>query len=291
MYGALLTPLSLSRRSAPTHIYGSLGLAREFMATLPEEEIGKFGDPPFIPKPPGEGEDPGPKTFAAPAAIVPKPPAQQRIFAKTQFDEFCGDVPSAPETVRRCLAIVRSICLLGQLSDKFVYPTNTKDVPTFYEKVLRPTCLIDIGRKLLAAADSEEGVDEAKLVSEFVDDMHLLYNNTYCFNVVGSVTINNMEKVATVFERLLYDWLLQPELPPLEELDDDKCYAGGRHESDDEFPMLICDKVRSGGEWQGAKRRDLDARSAASTAAISNGIIIFFFGSRYSRRSARSSTT
>ena len=233
----------ICHESAPTHIYGSLGLAREFMATLPEEEIGKFGDPPFIPKMPKEGEDPGPKTFATPnPALTSKPFAQQRLFAKSQFDEFCGDVPSAPEIIRRCLAIVRSICNLGQISDKFVYPTNTKDVPTFYEKVLRPTCLIDIGRKLLAAAEDSDCLDEAKLVNEFVDDMHLLYNNAYCYNVVGSVAINNVEKVATVFERLLYDWLLQPELPPLEELDDDKCYAGGRHPSDDEFPMLICDK-------------------------------------------------
>ena len=38
----------------PTHIYGSLGLAREFMATLPEEERGNFGEPPFIPRQPGE---------------------------------------------------------------------------------------------------------------------------------------------------------------------------------------------------------------------------------------------
>ena len=48
----------ICHESEPTHIYGSLGLAREFMATLPEEECGKFGEPPFIPRQPGEEPDP-----------------------------------------------------------------------------------------------------------------------------------------------------------------------------------------------------------------------------------------
>ena len=47
----------ICHESEPTHIYRSLGLAREFMATLPEEECGKFGELPFIPRQPGEEPD------------------------------------------------------------------------------------------------------------------------------------------------------------------------------------------------------------------------------------------
>ncbi|GMH83740.1 hypothetical protein TrST_g5879 [Triparma strigata] len=230
----------ICHESEPTHIYGSLGLAREFMATLPEEECGKFGEPPFIPRQPGEEPDPNkPRIIMKPKPLAsaegPKSP-----FPKTAFDEFCGDVLSAPEAIRRCLAIVRTLCLMGA-SDKFITPISPKDVPTYYEKVLRPVCLMDIGNRLLAEARADEP-DEEKAVKTMVDDMHLLVNNTYCFNVVGSVTLNNMDKVATTFERLLFDWLLAPTLPLLGELNDEICYSQGKDPSDDTEPVLICDK-------------------------------------------------
>ena len=174
-----------------------------------------------------------PKPLAS--AEGPKSP-----FPKTAFDEFCGDVLSAPEAIRRCLAIVRTLCLMGA-SDKFITPISPKDVPTYYEKVLRPVCLMDIGNRLLAEARADEP-DEEKAVKTMVDDMHLLVNNTYCFNVVGSVTLNNMDKVATTFERLLFDWLLAPTLPLLGELNDEICYSQGKDPSDDTEPVLICDK-------------------------------------------------
>jgi len=224
----------------PTHIYGSLGLAREFMATLPEEERGNFGEPPFIPRQPGEEPDPNkPRPVLKPKPLV-KPEGPKSPFQKTEYDEFCGDVLIAPEAIRRCLAIVRSLCLMGA-SKNFITPVSPKDIPTYYEKVLRPVCLMDIGNRLLTAARADEP-DEVFAVTTMVDDIQLLVNNTYCFNVVGSVTLNNMDKVANTFERLLFDWLLAPNLPALEELNDEICYSQGKDDSDDTDPVLICDK-------------------------------------------------
>ena len=117
-------------------------------------------------------------------------------------------------------------------SKNFITPVSPKDIPTYYEKVLRPVCLMDIGNRLLTAARADEP-DEVFAVTTMVDDIQLLVNNTYCFNVVGSVTLNNMDKVANTFERLLFDWLLAPNLPALEELNDEICYSQGKDDSDD----------------------------------------------------------
>ena len=54
-------------------------------------------------------------------------------------------------------------------SKNFITPVSPKDIPTYYEKVLRPVCLMDIGNRLLTAARADEP-DEVFAVTTMVDD-------------------------------------------------------------------------------------------------------------------------
>jgi hypothetical protein len=102
------------------------------------------------------------------------------------------------------------------------------DAPTYYEKILQPKCLFDVGkfvtRKAKEALAGKVAVDEAKVVSEFGDMFRLIVRNTFAFNNVGSVQCNNIDKVSLLFERLLFEWILAPgNERPIEECDDELC--------------------------------------------------------------------
>ena len=170
----------------------------------------------------------------------------RKIGKPTEYDDFCGDIPSAPELLRRCLAVLRTVCGTSQATG-FLNPVDPQSNPGYYDVVLRPMCLREVGNQLTSAADNAtqpEGevsdVVEAA-VAQFGRNMRLIEQNTLCYANAGPTVISMASELLRIFERLLLDWVLAPQhlLPALTELDDDKCVE--HHASDDESTVLFCD--------------------------------------------------
>ena len=84
-------------------------------------------------------------------------------------------------------------------------------------------------------------MSEEDIVAEFQREFKLLYSNTHLYNQSGSITLNNMEKVACVFHRLFNDWVLCYDVVrPYEWLDDDLCVQP--NEADNGGTILLCDR-------------------------------------------------
>ena len=182
----------------------------------------------------------------------------EKIGKETPHDEFCGDVPSAPELIRRCLAVLRSVCMSAS-SQPFLYPVDPQTNGKYYETILHPISLYDIGQFLQKAAKEHSTVtkldeDECipakmktdteiieKIVAEFARKMRRIAHNCSCYANVGSPIISSSEEMMRIFERLFLDWVLAPEsvLPPLDMLDDDRCVE--HHSTDEDCMVLFCD--------------------------------------------------
>jgi len=173
-----------------------------------------------------------------------------KIGKITIFDGFSGDDPMAPELIRRCLAVLRTLC--GTIpAENFVYPVDPQDNPRYYEYVLRPMSLFDVGKMLQNAgkrlsiqSTSESGSKESEIesvVAAFARNVRLIAKNCSCFCSVGAAPISSAQQMLRIFERLLLDWVLAPKdkITPLGDLDDDRCVEF--HESDDESLVLLCD--------------------------------------------------
>ena len=170
--------------------------------------------------------------------------SQLKIGKDTPYDDFCGDLPSAPELIRRCLAVLRAICMSGP-AEPFLYPVDPQSNPGYYDMVLRPMCLREAGKQLNEAAEafiieaSEERVEE--VVLQFGRNIRLIEQNCMTYTNAGPTVIAASSELLRLFERLLFDWVLAPEhlLPPLQDLDDDRCVE--HHASDEESTVLFCD--------------------------------------------------
>jgi Bromodomain len=169
-----------------------------------------------------------------------------KIGKETPYDEFCGDLPTAPELIRRCLAVLRTLSVSGP-AEPFLYPVDPQSNPGYYDMVLRPMCLREVGRQLYEAA--EELKDKCDVMDERLDDVvlqfgrnvRLIEQNCMTYTNAGPMVIAAGAELLRLFERLFFDWVLAPEhmLPPLEELDDDRCVE--HHASDEESTVLLCD--------------------------------------------------
>ncbi len=165
-----------------------------------------------------------------------------QLFKRTEFDEFCADEPDAPELLRRCLAVLRNLCQSSP-AETFLYPVDPQSNLRYYDSVVTPMSLYDIGIYLQQACTrsfSNEAEIES-VVTEFGRKVRLIGKNVSCFSPVGSAIISTAEELLRIFERLLFDWVLAPsnKLPLLEELDDERCVE--YHSSDDESMVLLCD--------------------------------------------------
>mmetsp|Transcript_15583 Transcript_15583/g.35073 ORF Transcript_15583/g.35073 Transcript_15583/m.35073 type:complete len:1317 (-) Transcript_15583:1237-5187(-) len=162
-----------------------------------------------------------------------------KIGKKTPYDDFCSDDPGSPDSIRRCLAVLRSLSVSAP-GELFVYPVDPQAYPRYYESVLRPMCLQDVGRMLKRTDYSL--IKPEKVVTNFGRDIRRIGMNVSCFNPPGSAIIATAEQMLRLFERLLFDWVLAPssELPPLGGLDDDRCVE--YHVSDEESLVLLCDR-------------------------------------------------
>eukprot|EP00522_Entomoneis_paludosa_P005095 CAMPEP_0172474078 /NCGR_PEP_ID=MMETSP1065-20121228/69175_1 /TAXON_ID=265537 /ORGANISM="Amphiprora paludosa, Strain CCMP125" /LENGTH=2310 /DNA_ID=CAMNT_0013232255 /DNA_START=222 /DNA_END=7154 /DNA_ORIENTATION=- len=188
----------------------------------------------------GEGED---------MEIDKKSPSKEdydpklvaKIGKETPYDEFCADVPEAPELIRRCLAVLRTVVLTGA-AEPFIYPVDPQTNPGYYDMVLRPMCFREAGKQLLVHANSKATEKEAEdAVREFGRNVRLISQNCLSYANAGPMVIAAGAEMLKIFERLLLDWVLAPAhlLPRLDELDDEKCVD--HHKSDDQATVLLCD--------------------------------------------------
>lgn len=46
-----------------------------------------------------------------------------KVGKETPYDEYCGDIPDAPELIRRCLAVLRTLSLTNS-AEPFHYPVD-----------------------------------------------------------------------------------------------------------------------------------------------------------------------
>jgi Bromodomain len=171
----------------------------------------------------------------------------RKIGKATPYDEFCSDIPTAPELIRRCLAVLRTLSVSGP-AEPFLYPVDPQSNPGYYDMVIRPMCLREAGKQLCDAADSfcsddgnstEERIVE--VVLQFGRNIRLIEQNCLTYTNAGPTVIAAGSELLRLFERLFFDWVLSPEelLPPLDDLDDDRCVE--HHVSDEESTVLLCD--------------------------------------------------
>jgi len=191
-----------------------------------------------------------------------------KIGKPTSYDFFCGDDPSFPEVIRRCLAVLRALCA-SPAGETFAYPVDAQANPRYYEIILNPVSLHEIGKMLRdagkrlaaktksdqdhkeptqgnpdiaawsAGGDAEKEIES--LVADFGRSIRRISLNTACYSNVGASIISSADEMLRLFERLFFDWVLAPAelLPPLEHLDDEKCIDP--HETDGTAVVLICD--------------------------------------------------
>lgn len=199
----------------------------------------------------GEGSGVVEAEGTATTASPEDPGTPEKIGKETQYDDFCGDIPTAPELIRRCLAVLRSLTMAGP-SEPFVYPVDPQTNPGYYDMVLRPMCLWKAGKELQTVghelsrpADKEldkvsvEQVEAAVL--QFGRNIRLISQNCLSYANAGPMVISAGGEFLRIFERLFLDWVLAPPhaLTPLDELDDDRCVE--HHASDEESTVLLCD--------------------------------------------------
>ena len=172
-----------------------------------------------------------------------------RIGKETPYDDFCADIPKAPEMIRRCLAVLRTLSQTGS-AEPFLYPVDPQTNPAYYDSLIRPMCLREVGVQLQKAANAANGAinraesSEKKVeavVADFGRNVRLIGKNCLSYANAGPTVVSAGAEMLRIFERLLLDWILAPEseLPSLDELDDDRCIH--HHPSDAESTVLLCD--------------------------------------------------
>lgn len=171
--------------------------------------------------------------------------AVRKVGKETPYDEYCADIPEAPELIRRCLAVLRTLALTSA-AEPFHYPVDPQLFPNYYDSVLRPMCLNEAGKRLQKVAKvAQEMTDTTELVEkavlEFGRNIRLIGQNCIIYANAGPMVIAAGTELVRVFERLFLDWVLAPKqmLPPLEHLDDERCVDS--HPSDDSSTVLLCD--------------------------------------------------
>lgn len=169
-----------------------------------------------------------------------------KIGKETPYDDFCADIPLAPELIRRCLAVLRALAMTGP-AEPFHYPVDPQTNPGYYDMVLQPMCLREAGRQLRVAADAhrkarnqhDQSIEAA--VAQFGRNIRLIAQNCLSYANAGPTVISAGSELLRIFERLFLDWVLAPDhlLPSLNELDDDRCID--HHPSDEQSTVLLCD--------------------------------------------------
>lgn len=189
----------------------------------------------------------GPSSSAAPSTSGGRSSRVAKGMSRSPiFDECCADVPSAPDLLRRCLAVLRTLSV-AECAEPFHYPVDPQTNPAYYDSLLQPMCLREVGRYLQdAATEVNANVGDTtmyveQVVAQFARNIRLIGKNCLVYSNAGPMVISAGMELLRIFERLLLDWVLAPEncLPPLELLHDDKCID--HHPSDIESTVILCD--------------------------------------------------
>ncbi len=173
----------------------------------------------------------------------------KRIGKPTEYDDFCADLPEAPELIRRCLAVLRTLCATNA-AEPFIYPVDPQTNPGYYDVLVRPMCLREVGVQLQRSAskislltdqESEAAFNLDHTVKEFGRNVRLIGKNALSYGNAGPTVISAAGEMLRIFERLLLEWVLAPDpfLTPLDQLDDERCVE--QHPTDDESMVLLCD--------------------------------------------------
>lgn len=199
----------------------------------------------------GEGTTPPPSSESGDkeTLVVAEVEVAKKIGKETPYDDFCADFPNAPELLRRCLAVLRTLSVTGP-ADPFHYPVDPQSNPGYYDMVMRPMCLREVGKQLMDACkkldkmrdDAAETVEEIEsVVAQFGRNVRLINQNCLAYTNAGPMIISAGSELLRIFERLFLDWVLAPQhlLPPLDKLDDDRCVE--HHDSDEQSTVLLCD--------------------------------------------------
>jgi Bromodomain len=169
-------------------------------------------------------------------------PKLSTIGKITPYDSFCGDIPSAPEVIRRCLAVLKALSM-AESAEPFLYPVDPQTNPGYYDMVVRPMCFREAGKQLqkAAATNSDDPNFLEEVVVQFGRNIRLIAQNCLAYSNAGPTVIAAGSEMIRIFERLLLDWVIAPEscLPALQDLDDEKCIDF--HESDEDATQLFCD--------------------------------------------------
>ena len=158
--------------------------------------------------------------------------------------DFCADVPTAPDLIRRCLAVARTLCASSS-AEPFIYPVDPQLYPGYYESVTSPMSLYDVGNFLRDAAQGltpNDSISEVEhIVTECGRNIRKIFQNSLAYNTGNKehLTMNSAEEMLRLFERLFFDWVLAPSKPDLQDLDDDKCID--HHVSDASSMVILCD--------------------------------------------------
>ena len=181
----------------------------------------------------------------------------QKIGKQSQYDDFCGDIPTAPELIRRCLAVLRNLSQSGP-AEPFIYPVDPQGNPGYYDALIRPMCMREVGERLKSAAKEyagKQGPDASALVEQTVADfarnVRLIAKNTQTYGNAGPTIVCAGAEMLRIFERLFLDWVIAPKdhLVALDRLDDEQCVEP--HPSDIESTVLLCDGCE--GNWNIAR--------------------------------------
>ncbi|CAJ1940739.1 unnamed protein product [Cylindrotheca closterium] len=172
---------------------------------------------------------------------------KQRIGKETQHDDFCCDIPDAPELIRRCLAVLRTLCQ-SRAAEPFIFPVDPQTNPGYYDMLLKPMCMREVGIRLQRAARDYHSLERERsiqflenTVADFARNIRLIGWNCLSYANAGPTVISAGGEMLRIFERLLLDWVLAPpnHLTSLHRLDDDMCVDP--HPSDTEATVLLCD--------------------------------------------------
>ncbi len=179
--------------------------------------------------------------------VEPGAANEQKIGKESQHDDFCGDIPSAPELIRRCIAVLRTLSQTGP-AEPFIFPVDPQTNPGYYDMLLQPMCMREVGLRLQKAANKYQEIDETlkesfleRTVADFARNVRLIGRNCLSYANAGPMIISAGGEMLRIFERLLLDWVLAPDehLTPLDSLDDDLCVEP--HPTDLEATVLLCD--------------------------------------------------